>query len=305
MKKLFKRSIPLFLVLMSLVLLSACGSDSKTYDAQINDFAETVEKEYASDTALGESAIADVPQNSKIIRNAVIDGETKDFDSAVESVKNKISELEGYVEESDLYGGESLYNGTKSARRAEFIIRIPADALDKFLENTQGLLNITSSSESTTDVTLDYYDIQSRLDTLKTKKTALEAMLEKAETLDDMLVIQDNLYDVIADIEAYQSKLNVYDNKVNYSTVTLTIIEVVEYTVTEEQSFGERINTAFKESWENFGEFCQDFAVFVVAALPVLMFPAIAGVIILIIMYTQKKKSKKSDKNSSDKETKE
>ncbi len=293
-----KRFGALFLLLIlsvSLVLSSCGGSTSEGK----NDMAigEAVEPSVDKETMGGESELGKLPENAKIIRTVNLNGETKDFDSALETIKSKISENGGYVESSNLSGGKSLYNNRNSARQGNFVIRIPAEKLDIFLDSAKGVLNITSSSESTEDVTLSYYDIKSRLETLQSKKTALEGMLEKAENLSDMLTIQDNLYDVIADIEAYQSKLNLYDSKVSYSTINLTISEVVEYTVIEEdESFGARIKKAFKESWENFGEFCQDLIVFLVSVMPILVFPAVGGIIILIVWAIRRNKKNKKDK---------
>ena len=292
----FKGLLILLILSVSLVLSSCGGSTSEgKNDMAIGEATpDTLDKEVVGTTG---SDLGKLPENAKIIRTVNLNGETKDFDSALETIKSKISENGGYVESSNLSGGKSLYNNRNSARQGNFVIRIPAEKLDSFLDSAKGVLNITSSSESTEDVTLSYYDIKSRLETLQSKKTALEGMLEKAENLSDMLTIQDNLYDVIADIEAYQSKLNLYDSKVSYSTVNLTMSEVVEFTVIEkDESFGARIKDAFSESWENFGEFCQDLIVFLVSVMPILVFPAVGGIIILIVWAIRRNKKNKKDK---------
>lgn len=298
-KNRFNKGFFIAVIALISILLAACGSDTKTDNAFTGEDIEieATGKDFGNGTGndgAPEEGLS-VEHEAKIIRNVTINGETKDFDTAAEALKKQVSEAGGYVENSDINGGESLKEDYRSARYANYTIRIPADKLDDFLNKTESLLNVTSYSENTTDVTLDYYDIQSRLETLQSKKAALEAMLEKAETLDDIIIIQNNLYDVIAEIEAYQSKLNLYDSKVNYSTVELRIEEVVEYTVIddEEPGFGERISEAFKESWSNFGEFCQDFVVFLVYAMPVLLIPAIIVIIIIIAIVIGKRKKKK------------
>ncbi|MBQ9847634.1 MAG: DUF4349 domain-containing protein [Clostridia bacterium] len=294
----FKKKFALIFVLIavaSALLLSSCGSDKGTYDNALGE--EIYESgEGKNDTAVGTTGTAaELNPNGKIIRNVNLRGETKDFDSALESLKSKISEHEGYVEKSSVTGGESLNSNRKSSRNAVYTIRIPAEKLDDFLEKTEGMLNIISSSESTTDVTLEYYDIESRMKTLEAKKAALEKMLEQATSLSDIRTIQDDLYEVIADIEAYRSKLNLFDSKVSYSTVELTIIEVVEYTEVkeEEPSFGERISETFKESWQGFWEFCQDFAVFLVGAMPAILVLLLNGVAVFLIVFFVKRKNKR------------
>lgn len=293
-----KRTVLVGLLLLSLLVsafLSACSAAGTSYDsAPDGGYADVNgdEKETVIGTADG---VTELNPNGKIIRNVTLVSETKNFDSAIESLKSRIAENEGYVEKSSVTGGESLNSNRKSSRNAVYTIRIPAEKLDNFLEKTEDMLNIISSSETTTDVTLEYYDIESRMTTLEAKKAALEKMLEQATTLSDIRTLQDDLYEVISDIEAYRSKLNLYDSKVSYSTVELTISEVVEYTevVVEEPTFGERISTAFKKGWSVFGEFCQDITVFFVGAMPVFVVFALIGLMVFLIIFLVKRRNRK------------
>lgn len=299
MKKFFNSTFILLLLLVLSITLCSCGANSASVEEiEIDD--NTLEKEYDEDQLASSMLKPDTAIDAKIIRTFSIRGETKDFDSAIDAITKQLSSVNGYVEQSNITGGQTLSSGRKIEKRATYVLRIPADKVDSFLENTKGSLNITSSSESSTDVTLDYYDIESRLKTLESKKIALDAMLEEAKTIDEILLIQDNLYQVISDIESYQSKLNTYDSKVNYSTVNLEIVEVVEYTELEkeEAAFGKRIGQAFKNSWKNFGKFLQGLAVFLVAAFPTLLVLAAITFLVIFIIRKSKKKNK-NDKNKS------
>lgn len=284
----------IFISLFALILLSACSASNEVYDGTAKD--DVYVENNGADTNIGtESGLTEHNPNGKIIRNVVLRGETKDFDTALETLKNRIAENGGYVEKSDVTGGESIGSNRKSSRNAVYTIRIPAEKLDNFLEKTEDMLNIISSSETTTDVTLEYYDIEARMKTLEAKKAALEKMLEQAETLSDIRTLQDDLYQVIGEIESYRSRLNVIDSKVNYSTVELTVTEVIEYTEVqvEEPTFGERISTTFIKTWRGFWEFCQDFAVFLVGAMPVLLVFALIGVGVFLIVHLVKRKNRK------------
>lgn len=284
----------IFISLFALILLSACSASNEVYDGTAKD--EGYVENNGADTNIGtESGVTEYNPNGKIIRNVVLRGETKDFDTALETLKNRISENGGYVEKSSVTGGESISSTRRSSRNAVYTIRIPAEKLDNFLEKTEDMLNITSSSETTTDVTLEYYDIEARMKTLEAKKAALEKMLEQAETLSDIRTLQDDLYEVIGEIESYRSRLNVIDSKVSYSTVELTITEVIEYTEVkvEEPTFWERISTTFVKSWTGFWEFCQDFMVFLVGAMPVFFVFALIGLGVFLIVYLIKRRNRK------------
>ena len=294
LKKNSMRFLVIFISLFALILLSACSASNEVYDGTAKD--DVYVENNGADTNIGtESGLTEHNPNGKIIRNVVLRGETKDFDTALETLKNRIAENGGYVEKSDVTGGESIGSNRKSSRNAVYTIRIPAEKLDNFLEKTEDMLNIISSSESTTDVTLEYYDIEARMKTLEAKKAALEKMLEQAETLSDIRTLQDDLYQVIGEIESYRSRLNVIDSKVNYSTVELTVTEVIEYTEVqvEEPTFGERISTTFIKTWRGFWEFCQDLAVFFVGAMPVLLVFALIGVGVFLIVHLVKRRNRK------------
>ena len=113
--------------------------------------------------------------------------------------------------------------------------------------------------------------------------------------ISNMLKVQERLYDVIEEIEALQTKLNLYDGRVAMSTVNLSLNEVIVYTevVEPDPTFGERIGEAFRESWADFGEGCQDFAVWFVEAFPTLLVLVVIHGGIFLIIYTSVKRGQK------------
>jgi hypothetical protein len=134
-----------------------------------------------------------------------------------------------------------------------------------------------------------------RIATLNAEKDSLTAMLAGFTDYKDinaMLQVQQRLYDVIEEIEALQTQLNLYDSKVAMSTVTLTLSEAVTLTPEKEPTFGEEISAAFTESWQTLIEICQDLIVLVVCLLPFLAI-FIPGAIIaaIIIICSRRKKS--------------
>ncbi len=239
----------------------------------------------------------------KIIRTVKMTCETKAYDDAVSVIMSALATHGGYVEASSSMG--TGYNDVKgSERRATYTFRVPAEKLDAFLETLrvdEGI-RILSQDASSNEITATYYDTVSRLETLEAEKTSLTAMLEGFTDYSDisnMLKVQERLYDVIEEIEALQTKLNLYDGQVAMSTVYLTLNEVITYTevVQPDPTFGERIAEAFKDSWADFGEGCQDFAVWFVEAFPTLLVLAViggVGVTVIIILNRKAEKRRKT-----------
>ena len=73
------------------------------------------------------------------------------------------------------------------------------------------------------------------------------------------------------------------------------INEVVEYTEIQEEEpgWGERLGTAFKESWKDFADNFQDFTVWFLYAFPTLLVLGIIATGVGIAVHFMNKKTKK------------
>lgn len=300
-KHIIATTMALFLLLVS---LTSCGARSKAedmgmaydglYDQQMNvesitsattskptsvgSMATGATEDRVTETVTGEFA-------SKIIKTVNMNTETKEYDRALVELDRLISENGGFIESSSSNGQSLDYAGVYR-RSAKYTIRIPAEKLNGFLSASQQLLNVTYSHSSSQNVTTEYYDIQSRLEVLKTERDALNAMLEKADTVENMLHIRDRLYNVIEEIESYETQLRLYDSLVSYSTVNMTVDEVVEYTkvVAKEPTWGERLVEAFKESWQDFADGFQNFTVGFLYAVPTLLVLGVIATVVILIL---------------------
>lgn len=238
--------------------------------------------------------ITDDALQQKIIRTVYMDAQTKQFDAAISSVRSALKTAGGFEETfrttNRSYGSTDYY-----ARNAHMVLRIPAEKLDGFLNEIGGMIHVTSQNSNVSNVTSEYYDIEARLNVLEGERAVYEKMLTNAKTTSEMLSIQDRLYDVISEIEAFKTRLRVLDSQVAYSTVTINLSEVVEYTnvTTAETGFGERIKNAFAETWQNFVKAMQTLLIALIYALPALVFLAVAGLIAIIIVVIVKKRKKK------------
>ena len=295
-------AIALTLLLLASSLVS-CGAKAEmdmshafaqdsmyTENVRVESTTAAMSKPSAAGSALGATAdSAEMPNTSefaaKIIKTVSMNTETKEYDNAISELDRLITENGGFVESSSANGQSLDYNGVYR-RSAKYTIRIPAQQLDTFLSASQQLLNVTYSHSTSENITAEYYDIQSRLEVLRTERDALNGMLEKATDVDSMLSIRDRLYNVIEEIEAYETRLRVYDSLVSYSTIHMTVDEVVEYTkvAVEEPTWGERLVEAFRESWEDFAVGFQNFTVGFLYAIPTLMVLSVIAVAVILIL---------------------
>ena len=257
----------------------------------VRDEAEKGDLQYTADSSTGEQT---QETNQKLVRKVWLEAETETMDEFLAALDSKIGEYSGYVESREVYNG-SEYSGRRS-RYATLTIRIPASKLDAFISGVKEGANIVSVNETVDNITLSYADTDSRRLALETEQTRLLELLAKAETMDDILKIEERLTEVRTELEEVTSRLRVYDNMVDYGTVNLTLTEVREYTVVEEpETVWDRIGEGFMESLETIGDFFVELFVFLVVASPFLV-PLAAAIVILLIVLKKKKAKKNSEK---------
>ena len=224
----------------------------------------------------------------KIIYNADMTLETTEFDDALERIAALVQELGGYMESTSISGSNynSIARGNAGTRNAYYEIRIPSANFTRFNNDLSALGNVPYNRTYTRNITSQYYDIKSRLDAFKVQETRLLEMLAIAETVDDMLSIQQQLTEVQYEIDSLTGTLRYYDNQVSYSTVYLSVEEVREYTPTPTVTltYWERMQKEFGESMRNTGRFFTEFFLWFVTSLPWLIPLALAVALVVWLL---------------------
>ena len=287
-----KKRIHLLSVLLAAALLmTGCGAASKYESASAEapmaapmeeaKAEEAIEMEMA-DTA-GATTTADISEtaqvNRKLIRTFDMQIETKEFDDVLSGIQAKVQELGGYIEQSSLDSGSAYYSSYN--RYSNMTVRVPSDKLDDFIQGVKDTANVTYISESTEDITLRYVDVESRKIALETERDRLLELLEKAETVEDIITIEGRLSEVRYQLESYASQLRTMDNQVDYSTVHINIHEVQRETNVEPKTFWEEVKEEFGDSLYDMGRGVRNFAIWFLGSSPYLLIWAV--VIVMVV----------------------
>ena len=297
------------LILMSCLLLTGCGNsaDSTSPSAYTgSNFAvssksaapEMAEEDAAdsfTDSAAtgGAETVAQNPQQGrKLITTLRLNAESENLAESLTAVENKVTELGGYIQSSDTSYASYYNEYDRGGQSTYLVLRIPADKLDAFLECVESATNITNKSTSVEDVTLQYVDLESHKSALLAEEARLQELMEQAETIEDLITIEDKLADVRYQLESMESQIRTYDNQIDYSTVYLDITEV-NRTTSKPQTTWERMISGFGDSLYGVGIGIRDFFVGVVIYLPYIV---VWGLIILCIVLIVKKVHKKKAK---------
>lgn len=263
-----------------------------------------VENEAGSVTEAQAEEVSDPQAGRKLITTMNLNAETEYFDELIGNLERQVAELGGYIESSDQWNGRSDYYGNRLENRNAYLtIRIPAEKLGSFLTLMEESTNITSKSKSVEDVTLAYVDLESHKKALLTEQERLLELMEMAETVEDLITVEDKLANVRYQLESMESQLRTYDNKINYSTVYLQIQEVKRLTPVEEPTTWGRIKSGFSENLYKAGEAIRNVFIGIIINIPfIAIWLVILAVVFLIVFLLAKNEKKKKAKRLQKKE---
>lgn len=298
----------LALCLLAALLCSCAKGAPNNYGWSGNDSGSGYNKDSYGEKTDGEfpksegSFSDDLTPEQKLIKRYSVSLETTEYDKAKSEIASLVESYGGYFSSSSEEGGRIYSGGNRSSRYGKFTIRIPAAKLDEFISKLGGKGNVISSNLSTEDVTDSYYTYQSRLDALALQEKRILAMMEKADSLDYLIKLEDKLSSIRSEINEINYKIKYYDKSVDYSYVNISLSEVIEYTEVKEDTFLSRLGNAVKNTFVVFANVLGEILIVFVWIAPF----AIVGVIIAVvaIALTKRKRKEKAANSKSDTETK-
>jgi len=239
------------LIVVSFVLLSGCASLSGSNQPQ------TLPAEKSAPSSYGAGGVGTDSSNSyavpaptgtpssvytnvndrKVIMTASVQLETGEHDKAVSSIRGIATGAGGYIESS------STYLTAQDKKQTTITVKVPAAQYESCLSQIKALGKVKSESSSGQDVTRQYIDLSARLKNLQAEEKQLSEIMGMSKNVTEVLSVEKELFRVRGDIESTQAQLNYLGSQVDFSTITVTVVEpqpVVEY------DWG--LDTAFKEA---------------------------------------------------------
>jgi hypothetical protein len=231
----------------------------------------------------------------KIIESENIQMETMNFDKAVNTIMQRVKQLNGYVENSNITGVNVENNGVLENRNAQLTLRLPKDSFEQFRTDVGNLGTVINDSQTGEDVTSQYYDTEAHINSLKVEEERLLEILKKTGTLKDIIDLEKQLADTRYQIESLTTNLKKLDNLVSYSTMSIGIQEVkVSKTIKpQETSLWGKVKDGFVSSIKLLITICKELAIVIAVLLP---FIVIIGVIILVYVLIRKRLKKSNKK---------
>ena len=188
--------------------------------------------------------------NKKIIKNAFLNLEIKDFKIFNTTVREKIKLLGGYI---------ATEEQNQSDYKIENIItvKVPVDQFDnavtQFTGDVEKLVEKKITSE---DVTSEVVDTKSRLEAKKQVRLRYLDLLKQAKNMEEILNVQTEINGIQEDIESAAGRIQYLGNASRFSTIHLTYFQVLNPSAKniDEPGFATKLWTSFRKGWQWIGE---------------------------------------------------
>lgn len=217
--------------ILSLMLLS-CGKKSSGKVAVYNGIAPEMAMEealYDMDDSIAVSSKKAVARSSDVSANGAFEPAPAEYEAErkliktgyatinVPSFENIELNVQNYAK---LYGGY-ITNTFLSETNYSAEIKVPCTRFEEAMNNVGALGDVKSRSQNASDVTDEYYDLESRINSKKILKEKLEGYLKKADSIKDLMEIERQLNSVVSDLEAMEGRMKRLSKQIDYSTISI------------------------------------------------------------------------------------
>lgn len=233
---------------------SACKNQAGSHfeyasQAPLPEATTDVSFEKASDEktkAQNNSQTSEIKKDvTKIIKDGAISIEVNDIETSKKKMDEIVKKYKAYYE-SDVFSSYS----NRSEYRLK--IRMTPDSFEKLNEDLKNIDGrIVEKDIKTRDVTKEYLDIEIRVNNAMAMMKRYQDMLSKAQKVSDMIEIQNKINEIEFQIESHKGELKYMNDRINYSSLDLTIIEKHEYVNTSvSEKFSTKLINGIKTGWQ-------------------------------------------------------
>ena len=179
----------------------------------------------------------------------------------------------GYLVSSTSYAGgedDSMRSGTVA-------VRIPSSSFNRALSDASKLGTLKNQSLTSQDVTEEYVDLEARIKNAEANVQSLVALLQKAQTVDEILYVRSVLISAQDSLESLKGRMRYLEEHTSYSTISLTIYETgVEVASAEAWGFVDALKDGLRNLVKAFNAIVRGLGILV----PVLI---VLGIIAYIV----------------------
>ena len=177
-------------------------------------------------TSIAPNQPAPVPiQGPLVIRQAqlTVSVSSGSFDNKLADVRHLVELEQGFIAGTDAQVNPQLPDD--HIRTGVISFMVPAKNFDDTIDSLAKLGRVQNEHISGQDVSAQYVDLQARLANEEAQRNAMVALLQRAQSVSDIIAIQNQLGQITQQIEQLKGQIQYLDHNTSFSTVTVNIVE--------------------------------------------------------------------------------
>ncbi|MEW5919663.1 MAG: DUF4349 domain-containing protein [Bacillota bacterium] len=215
-----------------------------------------------------QEAPAGAPGQRQIIQNAYLHLEIRHIDEIVTTLQTMADQAGGYV------ASREIYNLGEERRAGHVSLRVPADRFALLLAAIKDLGKTKNERVFTDDVTMQYIDLEARITNLAAQEKRLRELLQKAESIEDIMHVERELGRIRGDLEAMEGNFRYLRERVQYSSIEIQLEEKDPRTLMVDDKFagfGERLVDLLALNTNRLLKGFSGFFLFTLGSLPIVL----------------------------------
>ena len=145
------------------------------------------------------------------------------FDSKLSDVRHLVELEQGFIAGTDAQVNPQLPDDR--IRTGVISFMVPAKNFDETIDGLAKLGKVQNEHIGGQDVSAQYVDLQARLANAEAQRNAMVALLQRAQSVSDIIAIQNQLGQITQQIEQLKGQIQYLDHNTSFSTVTVNIVE--------------------------------------------------------------------------------
>ncbi len=207
----------------------------------------------------------------------------------VDNLEQTRSDVVGLIEKHGGYVSNEQYSNWEHSSSYNLTVRIPCDKFDGFVAEVEaGIGKIESKSMYINDVTAEYIDLETRLNTKRSYLERYRQLLKSAKSVQEIVSIEDKIRSLEEEIDSTVGRLKYLTNQVEYSTLHLNIRHDDTNFDPHHPDHGQGFWQRFSQSLSSGMRSLVDFAFFLVRIWP-------AWIIILLVLGVIRRAKRKNN----------
>jgi len=230
-------------------------SNEEINGADIADVKGAVSQEVTHKIKVEPEKVKPEVTSKKIIKDGRLGLQVDNLQIAKQKIDSLVKSAGGYYANENLKNSENQYG-------YELVIRIPVVNFERFVGSAEkGSSKILYKEIQARDVTEEFVDLESRLNSKRNSLARYNEIMKKANSVKDIIEIEESIRVLQEEIESTQGRLRYLSNCIDFSTLNMTISTQKDFTFkpVKRDSFWEKLKESIADGWYGLVDFILEF----------------------------------------------